>query len=249
MAVGKLPNSSLKDREAWRLAIPAGTGTVLPDKMPRMTAFHPRPNPKSEAQKPFYTDVVDELHHRLQLNKMHNRPNPRFQAWLKIGKLPLILPERPDKPFDSKVWRCYVSCDPIFSRDQKDVANLMANLFPITIPPPSCMKEQTLINFVSSGNFYIDNKDKEKAITQSAKELLQIKRLSMHGMSRKQSTKKNFKSIKRVPVPTRYASLEACVRGRSPEDIHQDYSKVISFCKTNDEVCLTTTPCSTPFPP
>ncbi|XP_060695386.1 testis-expressed protein 52-like [Hemiscyllium ocellatum] len=137
-------------------------------------------------QPPPHKDVIGEFFHRMHNSLQNHCPSLKHHEWLNVGKFSPIFSNRPDREIDSNVWRCYVSQGSKHpsSTGQARVSKLIASLYPISIPPPSKMGENTWLHFVSHGNLYLDLQGKKKAIALLEKEQEHNRKLKIKSESR-----------------------------------------------------------------
>uniref|UniRef100_UPI00398EA386 testis-expressed protein 52-like n=1 Tax=Pristiophorus japonicus TaxID=55135 RepID=UPI00398EA386 len=159
---------------------------LFEDKRARFTGFLSRAEQRLALQPPPHGDVMAEFFQRLQASLQRHFPSLKHHDWLDVGKFTPIFSNRPETKSNSNIWRCYVSRDSEHHSniDQARVSKLIAALYPITIPPPSRMGENTWLQFVSNGNLYIDLQGKKKAITLLEKEQEHNRKLKIKSESR-----------------------------------------------------------------
>ncbi|XP_072340065.1 testis-expressed protein 52-like isoform X2 [Scyliorhinus torazame] len=154
------------------------------DKHVKFSGFQPKAQQRHVLHPPRHKDVMEEFFQRMHASlRSHSL---KHHNWLDVGKFTPIFSNRPDKEFNSNVWRCYVSKDSEkhSTTGKARVSKLIASLYPIAIPPPSKMGENTWLQFVSCGNLYIDLQGKKKAITILEKELEHNRKLMIKSESR-----------------------------------------------------------------
>ncbi|XP_032894254.1 testis-expressed protein 52 [Amblyraja radiata] len=155
---------------------------LVEDKRKKLTGFHPR----AEQRFAVHPDVTEEFLRRKNALLKHHCPSISSRGWLTLGRLDPIFPPRSERVYNSNVWRYYVSqsAGHHANRDHERFPNLIASLYPITIPTPSSMRGNTWLRFVSCGNLYIDIRGKKKAIGLLEKELADDKKLTIKSESR-----------------------------------------------------------------
>ncbi|XP_068129007.1 testis-expressed protein 52 [Hyperolius riggenbachi] len=122
---------------------------LLSDLPVHSPGFMPRGIHKILLKNPPYTDAKLELLRKLRSPLNAEPPPPYTQGyltWLEVSRLPPLLPLRPDRPYDSAVWRQLTSApaNP-GSRDP--------------VPPPSRMEANTWGRFICCSGMRRDEKE------------------------------------------------------------------------------------------
>uniref|UniRef100_A0A2K5C612 Testis expressed 52 n=1 Tax=Aotus nancymaae TaxID=37293 RepID=A0A2K5C612_AOTNA len=91
-----------------------------------------------------------------------------FHTWLDVGRLPATFPTRPDRPYDSNVWR--------WVTDSKAHRRLPAEH---PIPPSSCMGQKSFLTFIHCYSTFVDMNRKKQAIFRTVKELKEVEKLKL----------------------------------------------------------------------
>ncbi|XP_057560131.1 testis-expressed protein 52 [Hippopotamus amphibius kiboko] len=91
-----------------------------------------------------------------------------FHTWLDVGRLPATFPSRPDRPYDSNVWRWLTDsrarrCPPAEP----------------PVPPPSWMGQNSFLAFISCTPIFLDTKRKNQVILRTVKELREVEKLKL----------------------------------------------------------------------
>ncbi|XP_074050757.1 testis-expressed protein 52 [Macrotis lagotis] len=136
--------------------------------------FTPKPYHQLAVKKPPHTQIKSITCQRF-LSPWNNASQHTwgYHTWLDVGRLPPVFPTRPDKPYNSYVWRWLTRSE--------------AHKCPLTkyqIPPPSCLGKNTLLQFINTHPIFEDPVRKEKAITQTKKEIKQARILKLRGEMR-----------------------------------------------------------------
>eukprot|EP00079_Xenopus_tropicalis_P018441 XP_004920121.1 PREDICTED: uncharacterized protein ENSP00000372125 homolog [Xenopus tropicalis] len=90
------------------MARPSSPEPLLPDPTVHYTGFTPRGQHRILQQSPSITEAKMDMLRKVQPPSKTNVsicPTPGYLLWLEISRLPPLLPLRPDKPYDSAVWR------------------------------------------------------------------------------------------------------------------------------------------------
>ncbi|XP_043823555.1 testis-expressed protein 52 [Dromiciops gliroides] len=85
-----------------------------------------------------------------------------YHTWVDVGRLPPVFPTRPDKPYDSNVWRW-------LTRTEAHKCSLTK----YSIPPPSWLGKNTLLHFIDTRPIFTDSIRKDKVVTQAKKEIME----------------------------------------------------------------------------
>ncbi|XP_037703917.1 testis-expressed protein 52 [Choloepus didactylus] len=96
-----------------------------------------------------------------------------FHTWLDVGRLPATFPSRPDRPYDSNVWRW--------------LTNARAHHQPPAeppIPPPSWMGKNSFLTFICCTPIFLDGSRKEQVIRRAVKELEEVEKLKLRSEAR-----------------------------------------------------------------
>nr|XP_044995573.1 testis-expressed protein 52 [Jaculus jaculus] len=91
-----------------------------------------------------------------------------FHTWLDVGRLPATFPARPDRPYDSNVWRWLT-----YSKGH----SLPAAEPPV--PPPSWMGPKGFLAFINSTPMFVDANRKNQVIVRTEKELKEVEKLKL----------------------------------------------------------------------
>ncbi|KAM4675127.1 testis-expressed protein 52 [Discoglossus pictus] len=127
--------------------------SLLPDTPVHSYGFSTRGHDRLFLREPHYTEAKREL-----LGKLRKSPDlglapsatPGYLTWLKVSQLPPLLPLRPDKPYDSTVWR-HLSSAPLNASPSHD-----------PIPPPSRMAENNWAKYLQCRGARLDEKETQK---------------------------------------------------------------------------------------
>ncbi|XP_069484600.1 testis-expressed protein 52 [Ambystoma mexicanum] len=193
------------------------------DREPAQTGFSPRAIHRLALVRPPNTNAKIEVHRRLRgpLNSGDFHPFSEYQSWVDISRLPPLFPLRPDKPYDSNLWRRLTSGN-LSDESVSRTSHKSACGSPIkSIPPPSRMTENTFLKFLSSRVLFLDEKRREQVISRTEKELKESERLILRSECRdppRDSTGNILppKDFKRYPV--RRASKKQAMESTTSSD-------------------------------
>ncbi|XP_047644535.1 testis-expressed protein 52 [Phacochoerus africanus] len=96
-----------------------------------------------------------------------------FHTWLDVGRLPATFPTRPDRPYDSNVWR--------WLTDSR--AHCLPPAEP-PVPPPSRMGPNSFLSFICSTPIFLDANRKNQVILRTMKELKEVEKLKLRSKAR-----------------------------------------------------------------
>ncbi|XP_032110365.1 testis-expressed protein 52 isoform X1 [Sapajus apella] len=120
------------------------------------------------------TDMKSKVRQRLVHPwKGANQHTWGFHTWLDVGRLPATFPTRPDRPYDSNVWRW--------------LTNSKAHRRPPAehpIPPPSWMGQNSFLTFIHCYSTFVDMNRKKQVIFRTVKELKEVEKLKLRSEAR-----------------------------------------------------------------
>ncbi|XP_066224683.1 testis-expressed protein 52 [Saccopteryx leptura] len=142
---------------------------LLPDEPWELPGFTRQAYHQLALKLPPCTDMKSEVRQRLiHPLKDEAKHTWGFHTWLDVGRLPAIFPTRPDKPYDSNVWR--------WLTDPRAHCRPPAQPH---IPPPSCMGRNSLLTFIHSTPIFLDESRKNQMISRTVKELRELEKLKL----------------------------------------------------------------------
>lgn len=147
---------------------------LLPDEAWELPGFTPKTYHQLALKLPPCTDMKSKVRHRL-IHPWKNEAEHTwgFHTWLDVGQLPATFPTRPDRPYDSNVWR--------WLTDSRAHRRLPAEP---CIPPPSWMGQNSLLTFISCNPIFLDMKRKNQVILRTVKELREVEKLKLRSEAR-----------------------------------------------------------------
>ncbi|XP_073743029.1 testis-expressed protein 52 [Callorhinus ursinus] len=91
-----------------------------------------------------------------------------FHTWLDVGRLPATFPTRPDRPYDSHVWRWLTDprahgCPPAEP----------------PIPPPSWVGRNSFLSFIGCTPIFVDENRKNQVIVRTTQEVRELEKLKL----------------------------------------------------------------------
>nr|XP_015006283.2 testis-expressed protein 52 isoform X1 [Macaca mulatta] len=96
-----------------------------------------------------------------------------FHTWLDVCRLPATFPTRPDRPYDSNVWR-WLTDSNAHRRPPPEHP----------IPPPSWMGQNSFLTFIHCYPTFVDMKRKKQVIFRTVKELKEVEKLKLRSEAR-----------------------------------------------------------------
>ncbi|XP_024896845.1 testis-expressed protein 52 [Pteropus alecto] len=147
---------------------------LLPSKPWELPGFTRQAYHQLALKLPPRTDMKSRVHQQLiHPWKGATEHTWGFHTWLDVGRLPATFPTRPDRPYDSNVWRWLTN-----SR-----AHCRPPAEPL-IPPPSWMGQNSLLTFISYTPIFLDANRKNQAIFSIVKELREVEKLKLRSEAR-----------------------------------------------------------------
>uniref|UniRef100_H0VBZ4 Testis expressed 52 n=1 Tax=Cavia porcellus TaxID=10141 RepID=H0VBZ4_CAVPO len=142
---------------------------LLPGKTWELPGFTRQAYHQLALQRPPCTDIKSIVRQRLLYPcKSAAEHTWGFHTWLDVGRLPATFPKRPDKPYDSNVWRWLTH--PHAYRLQPAEP---------PVPPPSWMGPNSFLNFIHSIPIFLDGDRKNQVILKTMKQLKEAEKLKL----------------------------------------------------------------------
>ncbi len=172
-----LPEMTLKEREV-----------LYGDKCIGQSAFRPR-NVQKLAVKRRPKSLTDiNINHRLRTyvpECVKPEPKDPFKLWVESGRRRPPFPPRWDPEYNSNVWKNFSSARGFKTSPRgQEVSELVADMYPVKIPPHSEMREYTFSKFLSEVPLIKDQKKRTLAIDRSKRELQDFKQLRLRSEMR-----------------------------------------------------------------
>ncbi|XP_074213526.1 testis-expressed protein 52 isoform X2 [Camelus bactrianus] len=96
-----------------------------------------------------------------------------FHTWLDAGRLPAAFRTRPDRPYDSSVWR-WLTDARAHGRPPAEAP----------VPPPSWMGQNSFVTFIGSTPIFLDPNRKTQVMLWTVKELREVEKLKLRSEAR-----------------------------------------------------------------
>ncbi|XP_011282037.4 testis-expressed protein 52 [Felis catus] len=96
-----------------------------------------------------------------------------FHTWLDVGRLPATFPTRPDRPYDSNVWR-WLTDSGAHGRPPAEPP----------IPPPSWMGPNSFLTFICCTPIFADDNRKNQVTVRTVQELRELEKLKLRSEAR-----------------------------------------------------------------
>ena len=150
--------------------------------------FHPRPVQKLAVQKPPKTMLNIECNHFLRTNTeefTHGHATMEYKLWLEAGKHDAPFPQKPDENFNSNVWRNFRRQYGFnATADGRKISDVIASMYPLNIPAPSKVGEQTFEKYIRESKLFKSDKFKSMAMTKTKNDIDEFKRLRVRSNAR-----------------------------------------------------------------
>ncbi|XP_022267242.1 testis-expressed protein 52 isoform X2 [Canis lupus familiaris] len=124
-----------------------------------------------------------------------------FHTWLDVGRLPAAFPTRPDRPYDSNVWR-WLTDPEAHGRPPAEPP----------IPPPSWMGQNSFLTFICCTPIFVDENRKNQVTVRAVQELRELEKLKLRSEARAPPLDakgnilppKNFKKYRHISAGGRF---------------------------------------------
>ncbi|KAL6063989.1 hypothetical protein STEG23_028509 [Scotinomys teguina] len=147
---------------------------LLPKKARELPGFTQQAYHKLALKQPPSTEMKSKVYHQaLYPEKDAAQHTWGFHTWLDVGRLPAIFPTRPDKPYDSNVWRWLTHSN----------AHRLPAAQP-AIPPPSWMGPHSFLTFISATPIFVDMNRKNQVILSTLRWLKEVEKLKLRSEQR-----------------------------------------------------------------
>ncbi|OWK03927.1 hypothetical protein Celaphus_00013866 [Cervus elaphus hippelaphus] len=142
---------------------------LLPREPKELPGFTQQAYHQLALKPPPYTEMKAKVRQRLACPWKDTAQHTwGFHTWLDIGRLPATFPSRPDKPYDSNVWR--------WLTDSR--AHRQPPAEP-PVPPPSWLGQNSFLTFISCTPIFLDVNRKKQVIFRTVKELQEVEKLKL----------------------------------------------------------------------
>ncbi|KAM8981552.1 testis-expressed protein 52 isoform X1 [Sarcophilus harrisii] len=123
--------------------------------------FTPKPYHHLAVKQPSSTRLKSVTHRQLLSPwKDPTQHTWGYHTWVDVGRLPPVFPSKPDKTYDSNVWRW-------LTRTEAHKCSFTK----YCIPPPSYLGKNTLLRFIDTHPIFTDPERKNRVVTQTKKEI------------------------------------------------------------------------------
>lgn len=150
--------------------------------------FHPRPVQNLAVRKPPKTMLNIECNHFLRTNTeefTHGHPTVEYKLWLEAGKHDPPFPQKPDENFNSNVWRNFRRQYGFnTTADGRKISDVIASMYPLNIPAPSKVGEQTFEKYIRESKLFKSEKYKSMAMSKTKTDVDEFKRLRIKSQGR-----------------------------------------------------------------
>ncbi|XP_047597987.1 testis-expressed protein 52 isoform X1 [Lutra lutra] len=175
---------------------------LIPNKSWECPGFTQQAQHRLALRPPPCTEIKSEVRRRL-IYPWKDAPQHTwgFHTWLDVGRLPATFPTRPDRPYDSNVWRWLTDsrahgCPPAEP----------------PIPPPTWMGQNSFLTFIHCTPIFMDENRKNQVIVRTVQELRELEKLKLRSEVRAPplDTKgnilppKNFKKYRHMSAGGRF---------------------------------------------
>jgi hypothetical protein len=163
--------------------------TLIEDANPKYTGFTPRPVECLATKRRPHTMLDIECRHILRTEReqsAHLYKPLEYMLWLEAGKHSSPCPERPDPDYNSNVWRNFSKAYYGFSMsgDKRTVTEMIATMYPLNIPKPSNVGDNTFDKYINESKMFADKKKKKLAVQRSRSDIEEFRRLRLRSDAR-----------------------------------------------------------------
>ncbi|XP_041365364.1 testis-expressed protein 52-like [Gigantopelta aegis] len=155
---------------------------------PHYTGFTPRPIEQLSRRKKPTSSLDIELQHRLRIDMdecTHRNPSIQYRLWLEAGKHSPPFPEKPDPCYNSNVWRNFRrQFGFTTSAVGQKIPNVIAAMYPLNIPKPSKVGNETFVKYIQESKLFENEKFKKLAVQRTRTDLAEFRRLKIQSEAR-----------------------------------------------------------------
>ena len=166
------PPISLSERE-----------NLIPDASVKRTGFTVRPIEKLAVTKPSRTMTNIECNHFLRTPTRQcsaGQKTLEFALWQEAGKHDPAFPQRPDRQYNSNVWRNFRKSYGFHtSAEGQKMSEMIASMYPLNIPAASRIGDYTYAKFLKETPLIRDERRRQIAINRTARDLQEFRRLRL----------------------------------------------------------------------
>lgn len=150
--------------------------------------FLPRPIQKLAVMKSPKTMLNIECNRFLRLSTeefAHGNSTVEYKLWLEAGKHGEPFPQRPDESFNANIWRNFRrQYDIHTSADGSKMSDVIASMYPLNIPAPSKVGEQTFEKYIRETRLFQSDKFKSLALSRTKADVDEFRRLRIRSQGR-----------------------------------------------------------------
>jgi len=163
-----------------KLSLQERENLMIPSK-PHRSGFTPRPLQKLTTRNRPHTITDIECSHFLRTPSRdftHQHPTVEQRLWVEAGKHDAPFPARPDTSYNSNIWRNFRKQFGLnFSAEGKKVTDVIASMYPLNIPAPSNVGENSFEKYIKETRLFENDKAKNLAIRRTRTEVAEFKAL------------------------------------------------------------------------
>ena len=168
------------DKAAMRLSIKERENLMVPD-LPHRSGFTPRPIERLTIRSRPHTITDIECCHFLRTPSReftNQHPTVEQRLWTEAGKYEAPFPARPDTSYNSNIWRNFRKQFGLnFSAEGRKVTDIIAAMYPLNIPAPSNVGDNSFEKYIKETKLFQDEKRKNLAIRRTKTEVNEFKQL------------------------------------------------------------------------
>ena len=157
--------------------------TLINEPRIKRTGFTPRHVERYATKKLPRSTTNIECAHFLRSNtkdSTHGHKSMEYTLWREAGKHHPPFPSRPDKQYNSNVWRNFrKSYGFHMNSDGQKVSEIIASMYPLNIPPPSRVGDYTYAKFLRETPLIKTERRRQIAINRTAQDIEEFKRLRL----------------------------------------------------------------------
>ncbi|KAL4225402.1 hypothetical protein ACF0H5_016092 [Mactra antiquata] len=162
--------------------------TLMKPQDVRQPGFHPRPIQRLAVRRPPKTMLNIECNHYLRSTMdefAHGEPTMQYKLWLEAGKHDAPFPQRPDDSFNSNVWRNFRRQYGFqMNAEGGKMSDVIAAMYPLNIPAPSKVGEQTFEKYIRETRLFQSEKFKALAMSRTKADIEEFRKLRMKSIGR-----------------------------------------------------------------
>jgi len=153
---------------------------MVPD-LPHRSGFTPRPIERLTIRSRPHTITDIECCHFLRTPSReftNQHPTVEQRLWTEAGKYEAPFPARPDTSYNSNIWRNFRKQFGLnFSAEGRKVTDIIAAMYPLNIPAPSNVGDNSFEKYIKETKLFQDEKRKNLAIRRTKTEVNEFKQL------------------------------------------------------------------------